>query len=295
MDRIEAPLLKGVIKTAYKTNYWDSKKEYEEFWSKSKNRPQDQKKKKKRKWPWILLLVILCVVAVGFVWTLHQKKGTAQLPAYTDSEASASIVDSEPDTIPDYAGEDAIELNAGKPCFTAHDLSNITGENYTELDRLGRCGTAVAMLDRTMMPTETRGAIGSIKPSGWVQEKYPGIVDSEPPYLYNRCHLIAYAMTGQNANELNLITGTRYMNATTMLPYEEQVLRYLDYSDNHVLYRVSPYFKGSELVARGVEIEAYSVEDDGTGVCFHVFVYNIQPGIEIDYVTGSSKEIINSK
>ena len=279
-----------MIKTSYKTNYWDSKKEYEEFWSKSKNQPRDQKKNKKRKWPWILLLVLLCVVAVGLVWVLHQKKGTAQPPVYTDSEASASIVDSAPDTIPDYAGEDVIELNAGKPCFTAHDLSNITGENYTELDRLGRCGTAVAMLDRTMMPTETRGAIGSIKPSGWVQEKYPGIVDSEPPYLYNRCHLIAYAMTGQNANELNLITGTRHMNATTMLPYEEQVLQYLDYSDNHVLYRVSPYFKGSELVARGVEIEAYSVEDDGAGVCFHVFVYNIQPGIEIDYVTGNSKE-----
>lgn len=141
-----------------------------------------------------------------------------------------------------------------------------------------------------MMPVESRGAIGDIRPSGWVQEKYPGIVDSEPPYLYNRCHLIAYAMTGQNANKLNLITGTRYMNATTMLPYEEQVLQYLDNSENHVLYRVSPLFKDSELVARGVEIEAYSVEDNGNGICFHVFVYNIQPGIEIDYSTGKSKE-----
>ena len=141
------------------------------------------------------------------------------------------------------------------------------------------------------MPTEPRGSIGDVRPTGWVQEKYPGIVDSEPPYLYNRCHLIAYAMTGQNANDRNLITGTRYMNATTMLPYEEQVLRYLDNSDNHVLYRVSPLFKDSELVARGVEIEAYSVEDEGEGICFHVFVYNIQPGIEIDYLTGNSREI----
>ena len=147
------------------------------------------------------------------------------------------------------------------------------------------------MLERTMMPSEQRGPIGDVKPTGWVQEKYPGIVDSEPPYLYNRCHLIAYSMTGQNANELNLITGTRYMNATTMLSYEEQVLRYLDNSDNHVLYRVSPYFKGSELLARGVELEAYSVEDNGKGVCFHVFLYNVQPVIEIDYSTGQSREM----
>ena len=147
------------------------------------------------------------------------------------------------------------------------------------------------MLERTMMPSEQRGPIGDVKPTGWVQEKSPGIVDSEPPYLYNRCHLIAYSMTGQNANELNLITGTRYMNATTMLSYEEQVLRYLDNSDNHVLYRVSPYFKGSELLARGVELEAYSVEDNGKGVCFHVFLYNVQPVIEIDYSTGQSREM----
>ena len=236
---------------------------------------------------------IFSIGGIGVVFTYSESflkhKPLTSESSFPESKASASIVDSASDTIPEYTGEDVIELNDGKPCFTEYDFSNITGENYTDLDRLGRCGTAVAMLDRTMMPTVTRSSIGSIKPSGWVQEKYPGIVDSEPPYLYNRCHLIAYAMTGQNANELNLITGTRYMNATTMLPYEEQVLRYLDNSDNHVLYRVSPYFKGSELVARGIEIEAYSVEDDGAGVCFHVFVYNIQPGIEIDYASGESR------
>ena len=140
------------------------------------------------------------------------------------------------------------------------------------------------------MPTEERGSIGQIKPSGWVQEKYPGIVDSEPPYLYNRCHLIAYALTGQNANELNLITGTRYFNVEGMLPFEESVMRYLDKSDNHVLYRVSPYFKDDELLARGVEMEAYSVEDNGEGICFHVFVYNVQPGIELDYKMGESRK-----
>ena len=202
---------------------------------------------------------------------------------------SASIVEASPDSIPAYSGKDTIELNNGKPCFTDKDFDSVIGEKFSDLDNLGRCGTAVAMLDRSMMPTEAREPIGNVRPTGWVQEKYPGIVDSEPPYLYNRCHLIAYAMTGQNANELNLITGTRYMNSKTMLPYEEKVLRYLDDSDNHVLYRVSPYFKDQELLARGVEIEAYSVEDNGEGICFHVFVYNVQPGIEINYQTGQNQ------
>ena len=181
-----------------------------------------------------------------------------------------------------------MELNGNQPCFTDYDFSYITGENYSELDYLGRCGTATVMLDRSMMPTEERGSIGEIKPTGWVQEKYPGIVDSEPPYLYNRCHLIAYALTGQNANEKNLITGTRYFNVEGMLPFEESVMRYLDNSENHVLYRVSPYFKDDELLARGVEMEAYSIEDNGEGICFHVFVYNIQPGIVLNYKTGEN-------
>ena len=144
------------------------------------------------------------------------------------------------------------------------------------------------MLDRTMMPAGERDDIGHIKSTGWVQNKYEGIVDSQPPYLYNRCHLIAYALTGQNANERNLITGTRYMNATTQRYWEKKVMRYLDDSDGHVLYRVTPYFKGNELLARGVEMEAYSVEDRGKSLCFHVFVYNIQPGIVLDYATGEN-------
>ena len=201
---------------------------------------------------------------------------------------SKSIVDFTPENIPEYSGKDYVELNGNQPCFTDYDFSHIIGENYSELDRLGRCGTATVMLDRSMMPTEERGSIGQIRPTGWVQEKYPGIVDSEPPYLYNRCHLIAYALTGQNANEKNLITGTRYFNVEGMLPFEESVMRYLDNSDNHVLYRVSPYFKDKELLARGVEMEAYSIEDIGKGICFHVFVYNIQLGIELDYRTGES-------
>lgn len=234
----------------------------------------------------IVSLVFLCAGASIICWCLNNQR--SQL---TKRGASQSIVDLLPDSIPDYSDKDEIELNNGMPCFTSHDFETIVGESFSELDRLGRCGTAVAMLDQTMMPEESRGTIGDIRPSGWMQKKYPGIVDSEPPYLYNRCHLIAYAMTGQNANRLNLITGTRYMNATTMLSYEKQVLQYLDKSENHVLYRVSPLFRNSELVARGVELEAYSVEDNGDGICFHVFIYNVQPGIEIDYLTGDSQEM----
>ena len=207
-----------------------------------------------------------------------------------EQEGSQSTASRDPDRIPEYDGQDYVVLNDGAPNFNAWDLENITGEHYSNLDLLGRCQAAYAMLDRSMMPTEERGEIGSVTPTGWVQKKYEGIVDSNPPYLYNRCHLIAYALTGQNANEKNLITGTRYMNVTTMLPWEEQVMNYLDDSENHVLYRVTPYFEGNELLARGVEMEAYSVEDQGEGVRFHVFVYNIQPGINLDYKTGESEE-----
>ena len=220
------------------------------------------------------------------LWAILYNGGISQ--DNIDVGLSRSYVESAPENIPEYSDKDYIVLNDNMPLFTENDLKEIEGEIYSELDELGRCGTAIAMLSQEMMPTEERGSIGQIKPSGWNQAKYEGYVDSDPPYLYNRCHLIAYALTGQNANEKNLITGTRYMNATTMLPFELQVMQYLDNSSNHVLYRVTPYFKGNELVARGVEIEAYSVEDGGEGICFHVFVYNVQPGIEINYMTGKS-------
>ena len=193
-------------------------------------------------------------------------------------------------TIPPYSGTPSIELNGNVPAFTREEILHIRGENYSSLDALGRCGEAAALLDRTMRPAGRREEITEIRPSGWRQKKYPGIIDAEPPYLYNRCHLIAYSMTGQNANECNLITGTRYLNTELMLPYEIKVLEYMDRTDNHVLYRVTPVYNGDELVARGVEMEAFSVEDEGRGVCFHIFLYNIQPGIEIDYSTGESRE-----
>lgn len=281
--------VKPVKKNGYSSDYhWDGEKEYKKFWGPSGTEKSvgTTKKAKNIKVPWmvVLLVIILCGGAFGSRYVTGKWFGIIADPTVDKS----SIVSVNLDNIPEYSGNDYIVLNNNQPGFTDEDFQNISGENYSSLDYLGRCGTAVAMLDRSMMPTEERGEIGQIKPSGWIQKKYEGIVDSQPPYLYNRCHLIAYALTGQNANEENLITGTRYFNVNAMLPFEEKVMRYLDYSDNHVLYRVTPYFKGSELVARGVEMEAYSVEDQGDGLCFHVFVYNQQPGIEIDYQTGDS-------
>ena len=238
-----------------------------------------------------LILVLLLVTALVISCISYYRQEKSAGAQFQQDEPSKSLVDADPSSIPDYSGKDVIELKGNIPCFTIYDMDHIEGESFSELDSLGRCGTASAMIDKSMMPTEKRGEIGSIKPTGWKQAKYPGIVDAQPPYLYNRSHLIAYAMTGQNANEKNLITGTRYFNAELMLTYEHQVLHYLDYSDNHVLYRVTPYFKDNELLARGVEMEAYSIEDNGKGVCFHVFCYNVQPGIEIDYMTGENKEV----
>lgn len=235
----------------------------------------------------ISILIIIAIVTAG-VWLSVFKEQNTDSPSTVQKEISQSIVQANPEQIPEFVGVDYVELNGNIPGFSENDYELIRGEYYSELDYLGRCGVVYANIDSSMRPTEERGSIGMIKPSGWNQAKYEGYVDSKPPYLYNRCHLIAYALTGQNANELNLITGTRYFNVTSMLPFEERVMRYLDSSDNHVLYRVTPYFKDEELVARGVEIEAYSIEDNGRGISFHVFVYNYQPGIEINYLTGES-------
>lgn len=252
-----------------------------------KRRRSDYKNNKLKVILWTITILVIVLVLALILYSAY-KAHIIRRPSY-DTRGSVSIVDGNPDSIPDYAGQDYVILNDGKPSFNSWDIENITGEYYSDLDFYGRCGVAYAMIDRNMMPTGERQGIGQIKPTGWVQAKYEGVVDSDPPYLYNRCHLIAYALTGQNANEKNLITGTRYMNVSVMLPWEEQVMQYLDNSDNHVLYRVTPYFKWNDLVARGVEIEAYSVEDDGEGLCFNVFVYNVQPGVEIDYSSGESK------
>lgn len=192
--------------------------------------------------------------------------------------------------VPKYNGEASVEVNGNKPYFTAKEKKNTKSfESYHKLDKLGRCGVAYANVCKDTMPTEERGAIGSVKPTGWHTVKYNGIVDGN--YLYNRCHLIAYCLTAENANKKNLITGTRYLNIEGMLPYETKVANYVDRTGNHVLYRVTPVFKGDNLLASGVLMEGYSVEDKGKGIKFCVYAYNVQPDIKIDYKTGDSKLI----
>lgn len=176
-------------------------------------------------------------------------------------------------------------VNDNIPEFDEDEITTVAFETYSELDRLGRCGVAYACIGEEIMPTEERGAIGQVKPSGWQTVKYD-IVDGK--YLYNRCHLIGYQLSGENANERNLITGTRYMNVEGMLPFENEVADYVKDTNNHVMYRVTPVFEKNNLLARGVQMEAYSVEDEGEGVSFNVFVNNIQPGIKIDYSDGTS-------
>lgn len=183
-----------------------------------------------------------------------------------------------------YSGIAYVEKNGNIPQFDADEYTTEAFEHYSELDFLGRCGVAYANICKELMPTEERGQIGSVKPSGWHTVKYNGIVDGN--YLYNRCHLIGFQLAGENANEKNLITGTRYMNVDGMLPFENMVADYVQKTDHHVLYRVTPIFDGDNLVASGVQMEAASVEDDS--IRFNVFVYNIQPGITIDYSTGDS-------
>ena len=189
------------------------------------------------------------------------------------------------DSIPAYSGKAFVTINNGNPGFSDSDLKTKSYEYYSPRDRLGRCGVVHACIGRDIMPTEDRGSIGMVKPTGWHTVKYD-CVDGK--YLYNRCHLIGFQLTGENANEENLITGTRYMNVTGMLPFENMVADYVKETGNHVMYRVTPLFKGNNLLAHGVQMEAYSVEDDGDGICFNVFVYNVQPQITIDYATGES-------
>lgn len=187
--------------------------------------------------------------------------------------------------IPEFAGEAYITINDNIPTFDKHELTTISFEMYSDLDDLGRCGVAYACIGVDIMPTEERGGIGHIQPTGWHTVRYD-IVDGQ--YLYNRCHLIGYQLSGENANELNLITGTRYMNVEGMLPFENIVADYIKETDNHVMYRVTPHYEGDNLLVSGIQIEAMSVEDDGEGILFNVYVYNNQPGIIIDYATGDS-------
>ena len=180
-----------------------------------------------------------------------------------------------------------VEVNGNVPYFGEDEYTTESFEIYSELDSLGRCGVAYANIGKDLMPVEERGAIGMVKPAGWPTVKYPEVI--EDLFLYNRCHLIGYQLSGENANVQNLITGTRYLNVEGMLPFENKVASYVRETGNHVLYRVTPVFEKDNLLAEGVLMEAYSVEDEGKGVAFCVVIYNVQPGIEIDYATGESK------
>ena len=205
---------------------------------------------------------------------------------YTYSIINTSNESYDIENLPEYDGNSYVIVNDNIPYFKEEEYTTTSFEKYSELDLLGRCGVASANISKDLMPTEKRGSIVSIKPSGWHTIKYDHI---DGKYLYNRCHLIGYQLTGENANEKNLITCTRSMNTKGMLQFENMVTKYIKDTGNHVLYRVTPVFEGNNLVATGVEMEAYSVEDNGKGIKFNVFVYNIEDGIIIDYKTGDSK------
>ena len=221
----------------------------------------------RRKINWkVWFLVFFFLAGIGFILAQRQKP-----------------------TEPEYAGDPWTEVDKNKPSFTREEIADQAFETYSPLDKQGRAGEAICCLGPELMPTEPRGSIAGIKPTGFQQAKYPDVIGEDPPYLYNRCHLVAYRLSGENANVCNLITGTRYFNVTGMQPWESKVAAYIERTGNHVMFRVRPDFRGKELVARGVEMEAYSVEDQGKGISFHVYVFNVQPGIEIDYKTGYSK------
>ena len=203
------------------------------------------------------------------------------LPEYSGAEAESV------EEIPPFSGDSYVAVNGNVPFFRPEEITGKSYEEYAELDSLGRCGVTMACIGIDIMPTEDRGDIGSVKPTGWQSVKYD-CVDGK--YLYNRCHLIGFQLAGENANKRNLITGTRYLNIEGMLPFENLVADYVQETKNHVLYRVTPLFDGEDLVAHGVLMEGYSVEDEGEGVCFCVYAYNVQPGIIIDYTTGESRE-----
>lgn len=233
-----------------------------------------RKKKKFNKNIFLIILIIL-VIVFNFYGEEIQKY------AY-------SFLNNENETItnfPDYNGNDFVYVNDNIPEFLDSDKTTKSFESYSELDNLGRCGVAFANISVDLMPTKDRESIGNVKPTGWHTVKYDNISGK---YLYNRCHLIGYQLTGENANTKNLITCTRQMNTVGMLQFENLVAEYIKRTHNHVLYRVTPVFEGNNLLATGVKMEALSVEDDGKGIKFNVFVYNIQNGIDIDYKTGES-------
>ncbi len=263
----------------------------------------EKKKKKTFLYALIVVAVLLIKLATGtfqpqdleaITALTGQETAVSQTPAQNDELPSSSPVQGtappvsapiSPEDIPEYSGDPYVVLNNNLPDFTEEDKTTASFEIYGELDSLGRCTTAYANVGYDLMPTEKRGNISSVKPTGWHSVQYDHV---DGKSLYNRCHLIGFQLTGENANKKNLITGTRYLNVEGMLPFENMIADYVKETNNHVLYRVTPVFQKDYLVADGVQMEAWSVEDDGEGICFHVFAYNVQPGVSIDYATGES-------
>ncbi len=233
-----------------------------------------------------VLCIILVIVVILYIQNNktygYEEETTTTSVTTTSTTTSVSINKNE---IPDYNGSSVIEINSNKPEFNDIDYNTESFEIYSSLDSLGRCGVAYANIGVDLMPTEKRGSISNVKPSGWQSVKYDNVPGK---YLYNRCHLIGYQLTGENDNDKNLITCTRYMNATTMLYYEDLTADYIKKTNNHVLYRVTPIYDEDNLVAKGVQMEISSVEDKCNALCYNVFLYNIQDGIEINYKTGES-------
>ena len=241
------------------------------------------KKSTKKKIIREIVIIIIAIIIIG-INNYNERKSIQE---GLDQKISFDL-----SSIPAYENSPYVIINENKPEFKEEDYTTKAFEKYSNLDKFGRCGVAYANICKEIMPKdgEKRGTISMVKPSGWQKTKYEGLVEGN--YLYNRCHLIGYQLAGENANEKNLITGTRYMNVQGMLPFENQVNNYIEkHKKNHVLYRVTPIFEGNNLVANGVQMEAYSVEDKGKGVCFNIYVYNVQPGITIDYSTGKSQLI----
>lgn len=247
----------------------------------------------KKNGKYLLLGVVTACVMVfmsACAGKAEQEKTSANAQQETVPVSGTQQSDISMETIPEYDGEPYVVIDDNEPNFTEEELQPEAYETYGTLDALGRCSTAEASIGEGLMPTEKRGAIGQVKPTGWHTVKYDMV---EGKYLYNRCHLIGYQLTAENANEENLITGTRYMNTEGMLPFENMVADYIKETGNHVMYRVTPVFEGENLVASGVQMEAESVEDQGADLSFNVYVYNVQPGVEIDYKTGESREQTN--
>lgn len=239
---------------------------------------------------WLLMAVSLMLCACGQVeivigdgsgYGSSTQNGSQLSGAGNHSQTSVSL-----DSIPEYSGDPYVVVNNNVPFFPKEDLKAEAFESYGDLDSLGRCTVAYSMVGTETMPTEERGSIGQVKPTGWHAVKYDNV---DGKYLYNRCHLIGYQLTAENANVKNLITGTRYLNVQGMLPFENLTADYIKETGNHVLYRVTPVFEGDNLVASGVLMEGESAEDDGEAIQFCVYVYNVQPGIIIDYATGDSR------